>query len=214
MPQSVVPKWIGHTAAMDLFLGSQGLGALGAWLGGLDRRPRRAVLVPTAGNPLPETPWVDVAEEALIAEGLSVCRFDLEPATPNEVQAAPADVDLVFVTGGYPIFLLQHAQRTGFLDAVKQGVTSGSLAYAGMSAGAALAAPDLERYRGDDDPGRVTDTAGLGLVSFFPLSHANRGRAELYSQIIAEQGYRYDFVTIRDDQAVIVHGNAREIRAS
>jgi dipeptidase E len=199
---------------MDLFLGSQGLGALGAWFGSLARRPGRAVLIPTAGNPMAETPWVEVAEAAMAAEGVSVRRLDLEPATPAEVTVALADSDLVFVTGGYPIYLLQHAQRTGFVDAVRQGVTSGRLAYAGMSSGAALAAPDLARYRGDDDPGRVTDTAGLGLVSFYPLSHANRGRAELYAQIIAEEGDRYDFVPIRDDQAVIVRGGDREIRPS
>src|SRR5688500_18437617 len=155
-----------HTVAMDLFLGSQGLGAFGAWLDTLAPRPRRAVLVPTAGNPLPETPWVDVAEAAMTREGLSVRRLDLEPATPEEVSAVLADADLVFVTGGYPIFLLQHAQRTGFRHAVRQGVASGQFAYAGMSSGAALAAPDLARYRSDDDPGQVTDSAGLGLVSF------------------------------------------------
>ena len=83
-----------------------------------------------------------------------------------------------------------------------------------MSAGAALVAPDLERYRGDDDPGRVTDTGGLGLVSFYPLSHANRGRAELYSKIIAEEGDRFDFVTLRDDQAAVVHGDVVEVKAS
>jgi dipeptidase E len=199
---------------MDVFLGSQGLGALGSWFDALAHRPRRAVLVPTAGNPMPQTPWVDVAKAVLAAEGLSVHRLDLEPATPGEVSAALADADLVFVTGGYPIFLLQHAQRTGFLPAVRQGVSSGRLAYAGMSSGAALAAPDLTRYRSDDDPGRVTDTAGLGLVSFYPLSHANRGRDQLYAQMIAEEGDRYDFVAIRDDQAVIVHKGVREVRPS
>ncbi|GAA1618317.1 Type 1 glutamine amidotransferase-like domain-containing protein [Actinoplanes couchii] len=192
---------------MDLFLGSQGLGALGSWLDGLTRRPGRAVLVPTAGNPMPATPWVDVAEAAMTAEGLSVHRFDLESATPEQVQAVLAGADLVFVTGGYPIFLLEHAQRSGFLHAVRQDVTSGRLAYAGISAGALLAAPDLERYRGDDDPGRVNDTAGLELVSFYPLPHANRGREERYSKVIAEEGDRHDFVVIRDDQAAIVHGD-------
>lgn len=203
-----------HTAAMDLFLGSQGLDALGAWLDTLTRRPRRAVLVPTAGNPLPKTPWVAVAEAAMTGEGLSVRRLDLEPATPEEVSTVLADADLVFVTGGYPIFLLQHAQRTGFLPAVRQGATSGHFAYAGMSSGAALAAPDLERYRSDDDPGQVSDTAGLGLVSFYPLSHANRGREELYAKIIAEQGGRYDFVPVRDDQAIVVHDGERQIKPS
>jgi dipeptidase E len=203
-----------HTVAMDLLLGSQGLGALGAWLDTLSRRPRRAVLVPTAGNPLPETPWVEVAEAAMSAEGLRVRRLDLEPSTPEDVSAVLAEADLVFVTGGYPIFLLQHAQRTGFLVAVRQGATSGQFAYAGMSSGAALAAPDLARYRGEDDPGQMSDTAGLGLVSFYPLSHANRGRAELYAQIIAEQGNRYDFVPVRDDQAIVVHDGERQIKPS
>jgi hypothetical protein len=39
-------------------------------------------------------------------------------------------------------------------------------------------------------------------------------RAELSSQIIAAEGDRYDFVPIRDDQAVIVRGGVREIRPS
>jgi hypothetical protein len=114
---------------MDLFLGSQGLGALAGWLDGLTDRPRRALLIPTAGNPMPQTPWVDVAETAMTAEGLAVRRLDLEPATPDEVVAA-------------------------------------------------------------------------------------RGRTELYSQIIAAEGDRYDFVPIRDDQAVIVRGGVREVRSS
>lgn len=163
---------------------------------------------------MPQAPWVDVAEAAMMAEALSVHRLDLETATPREVSAALDEADLAFVTGGYPIFLLQHAQRTGFADGVRLRVKSGRMAYAGMSAGAALAASDLAGYRDDDDPGRVTDTAGLGLVSFYPLSHANRGREERYARIIADEGDRYDFLPIRDDQAVIVRDGVREIRPS
>jgi hypothetical protein len=74
----------------------------------------------------------------------------------------------------------------------------------GRAAGAALTAPELAFYRGDDDPGRVTDTAGLGLVPFYPLSHANRGRQERYARLIAERGDRYEFVPMRDDEAVVV----------
>ncbi|MBB4692674.1 Type 1 glutamine amidotransferase-like domain-containing protein [Paractinoplanes abujensis] len=199
---------------MNVFLGSQGLGALGGWLDELTPRPRRAVLVPTAGNPMASAPWVGVAEAAIEGAGLSVRRLDLEAAAPGEVAEVLAEADLVFVTGGYPIFLLQHAQRTGFVGAVQQRVASGRLAYAGMSAGAALAAADLAGYRDDDDPGVVEDTSGLGLVSFYPLSHANRGREELYARIIAEEGDRYDFVPIRDDQAVVVRNGVRAVRPS
>jgi dipeptidase E len=189
---------------VNIFLGSQGLGALPGWLAEMPRRPEHAVLVPTGGNPLPAAPWVEVAETALIRAGLMVDRLDLEGASPAAVTAALSRADLVFVTGGYPIFLLEHVQRTGFAAAVR----SGTLAYAGMSAGAALACPDLAGYRDDDDPGRVSDTAGLGLVSFYPLSHANRGREQAYARLIAERGDRVEFVPIRDDEAVIVSGRA------
>jgi peptidase E len=83
-----------------------------------------------------------------------------------------------------------------------------------MSAGAALTAPDLAPYRFDDDPGRVDDTAGLGLVGFYPLSHANRGREEAYARLVAEHGHRYEFVPMRDGEAIIVDGVGWERRPS
>jgi hypothetical protein len=89
---------------MDVFPGSQGLGALGTRLDTLAPGARRAVLIPTAGNPMPKTPWVDVPKATMTVEGLSVRRLDLQPATPEQVSAALADADLVFVTGGYPIY--------------------------------------------------------------------------------------------------------------
>jgi dipeptidase E len=192
--------------SVNVFLGSQGLDALSVWFAELPRPPRHAVLVPTAGNPMAATPWVEVAATALTAAGLTVDRLDLETAAPGAVTAALSPADLVFVTGGYPIFLLEHARRTGFASTVTRAVMAGTLAYAGMSAGAALAGPDLAGYRTDDDPGRVSDTAGLGLVSFYPLSHADRGREQTYAQLIAERGDRYEFVPIRDDEAVLVNG--------
>jgi peptidase E len=200
---------------VNVFLGSQGLGALGPWLAELPHRPRRAALVPTAGNPLPAMPWVEVAEAALTAEGLTVERLDLEQAAAEDVSAVLDEVDLVFVTGGYLFFLLEHAQRTGFASTVTEAVRSGRLAYAGMSSGASLTTADLALYNGDeDDPGRVTQTAGLGLVSFYPLSHANRGREESYARVIKELGDRYEFVPMRDDEVIIVKGSAWERRPS
>jgi dipeptidase E len=199
---------------VELFLGSQGLGALPDWLTSQPRRPARAVLVPTAGNRLPAMPWVDVAASTLTANGLVVDRHDLEFASPAETAAALSRADLVFVTGGYLFFLLEHAQRTGFLREVAGRVRAGELAYAGMSAGAMLAARELAIYRDDEDPGRVTDTAGAGLIDFCPLVHADRGREEYHARIIREHGDRYTFVRLRDDEAVLLSGSTwRTVRS-
>jgi dipeptidase E len=202
------------TTEVRVFLGGQGLGAVPSWLDELPRRPRRAALVPTAGNPLSATPWVDEVAAELATCGIHVERLDLEGAQQTDVTAALAHTDLVFVTGGHPVVLLEHAQRSGFARVVGEAVRSGEMAYAGMSAGAALAAPDLTLYRSPDDPGSVEVTDGLGLVRFFPLSHANRGRQERYAQLMAAYGDRYEFVPITDEQAVVVTGDSWQRRDS
>lgn len=198
---------------MHSFLGSQGLGAFPDWLDELPHRPQRALLVPTAGNRLAATPWVEVADSCLRAAGLHIDRFDIEGATEDEVAAQLHGTDLVFVTGGNQIFLLEHAQRSGFAPAVRDAVRGGRLAYAGVSAGAIVTAPDLALYRDDDDPSVVTDTTGLGLVPFFPLVHANRGRAERYARLAEEHRHR-EFVRVDDDQAIVVTGTSWTLRPS
>jgi dipeptidase E len=180
----------------------------------LPRRPRRAVVVPTAGNPLPSTPWVDEVAEHLAACGAQVEYLDLEGARPADVERAMDRCELVFVTGGHPIFLLEHAQRSGFARIAGQAVLSGETAYAGMSAGASLATSDLAFYQAPDDPGSVETTQGLGLVGFFPLVHANRGRQEHYTRLIAAHGDRCEFVPVNDDEAVTVTGETWQLQAS
>jgi dipeptidase E len=154
-----------------------------------------------------------------VVEHLAVCGvrveyLDLEGARPPDVDDVLDQCELVFVTGGHPIFLLEHARRSGFASKVRQAVLDGELAYAGLSAGASLATADLTFYRAPDDPGSVETTEGLGSIGFFPLVHANRGRRERYAHLIATYGDRYEFVPINDDEAVIAAGKTWQRRAS
>ncbi|MEO3876215.1 Type 1 glutamine amidotransferase-like domain-containing protein [Nonomuraea sp. B12E4] len=202
-----------------VFLGSAGLGALPPWLASLPLTARHAVLVPTAANPLPAAPWVEAADSLLRGEGMVVERLDLERAGAADVERALRGADLVFVAGGYPLFLLEHVQRTGFDRVVAPAVREGRLGYADVSAGAALAAPDLGYYREADaaidpgDPGAPESTRGLGLVPFLVLAHRNRGRAERHDRQVARHGEQA-YLSINDDQAVVVHGGTWKVRAS
>ncbi|MGK5556796.1 Type 1 glutamine amidotransferase-like domain-containing protein [Actinomadura kijaniata] len=179
---------------MRLFLGSDGLGALPAWL----PEARRAVVVPTAATPLGSPPFVAAAFAVLRRAGARVESLELAGASEREVARALRDARVVFVTGGYAIHLLQHARRSGFDRVVGEAVREGRLDYVGMSAGAALAGPDLEWFRDAEDPGVVESAEGLGLVPFTVLAHRDRGRAERHD--------RLGGVSIRDDQAVVVDG--------
>ncbi|MEV5573805.1 Type 1 glutamine amidotransferase-like domain-containing protein [Spirillospora sp. NPDC052269] len=190
-------------AAQRLFLGSADLDALPGWLESLPEMPRRAVLIPTAANPLPDAPFAKVADELLQRAGLEVELLGLENSSQLDVDRALDQAQLVFVCGGYAMHLLEHVQRSGFDETVKQAVREGCLAYAGISAGAVLAGPDLRTFADPDDPGRPATTSGLGLVPFTVLPHRNRGRAERHDRLATGQGR---FVSINDDQAVTVTG--------
>jgi dipeptidase E len=172
------------------------------------------MLVPTGSNRFAEAPWVDTADRALTGLGLMVEQLDLEGAAPSTVKACLGGADLVFVTGGHTLFLLEHAQRSGFTSIVPEAVRAGRLAYAGMSSGGFLAGPDLLHCTEPSDPGRVTDSRGLGIVPIVPLSHANRGRAAEHQALIASFGHRFRLVPITDEQAIVVSGEAWEVRSS
>ena len=122
-----------------LLLASSGIPGLASLL---DARGRRAVLVPTAANPLGEPAIADEVECELAAAGLDVERLDLDHATPPQVRAV-AEADVIAVSGGNPFHLLAAAHRTGFEHAAREALATGSV-YVGYSAGAILAGPTLE----------------------------------------------------------------------
>jgi dipeptidase E len=201
-------------ARANLFLGSQGLGALGAWFDELPRRPVRATLIPTGSNRYPEAPWVGHAERTLDQLRLTVERFDLEGASVDSVERVLAASDLVFVTGGDISLLLGEAKRTGFYELVPEHVRTGHLAYAGMSTGGFLAGPDLLSVPGPSTGEPAQDTRGLGIAPVIPLSHANRNRKDEHQALIARFGSRYRLVPITDEQAIVVADDHWEVRSS
>jgi dipeptidase E len=95
-------------------------------------------------------------------------------------------------------------KRTGFWEAM----ASSSAVYAGCSAGAILACPDIA-YIGDLDdraaaPG-LTDTRGAGAVSFSILPHLNDSRiADQLAQIVAQWPSEKLLIGLDDDQALVV----------
>ena len=197
----------------QLFLASTPTADLKSWLNGLPRRAQRALLIPTAANPLPDRGFVQLTSQVILDAGVPMTTLDLAEASPEETRSAVETADVVVVGGGFAIYLLEHARRTQFDHVVAARVADGRLAYAGISAGAALAGLDLTSFADDDDPGRVETFAGLGLMPFVVLPHRNRGQAERHDTLGG--GSRQSlFVSLDDDQAVWVTGSTIHITTS
>lgn len=157
-----------------LLLASHGIGALPQLVGG-DTHGLRFAFVPTAAGPEAETKeWVRADRRQLETLGCEVSTLDLVDVGAGEIEEALRDVDGVFLTGGNSFLLLWHAVRSGFATLAPELVEAGSLLYAGTSAGALVAGPDLGPAANLDNRLQVPElesSRALGLVPFTVLPH-------------------------------------------
>jgi dipeptidase E len=175
----------------------------------LEARGNRAVLVPTAANPLADPAIADEVEAELAAAGLDVVRIDLEQVAPPQVRAALASADVLVVSGGDPFYLLRAARRTGFASAARAALASGAV-YVGYSAGAMLAAPTLEplRWTSPFTAPPTLELTGLDLADVLVLPHHDRtGRAERHAEAQRVFADRVRLVPLRDGELVIQEGS-------
>jgi dipeptidase E len=196
-----------------LLLASSGIGALRELVG--DPAGLRFAFVPTAAGPEPESrPWVQADRGQLRSLGCEVSTLELATAGPAEVSAALSSVDGVFLTGGNAYLLLRHALRSGFAELVVPLVESGELLYAGTSAGAILAGPDLEPAASQDDRAAVPElgsSRALGLVGFSILPHDQDPDCAEHHDAVVSAVASGDFIRLTDDRAVLVHGDTWQV---
>jgi dipeptidase E len=200
-----------------LLLASVGIGALPELIGGATDGMRVAFVPTPAGPDAMAQPWVQEDRRQLELLGLRISTLELATATPAEVAAHLAQVGLVHVTGGSAYLVLWHARRTGFAALVPRLVREGSLVYVGASAGAMLAGPDIEPAANPDGRAEappMTSTAAFGLVPFSVLPHDDDPQRQARNESIVSRHGPGGFVRLRDDQAVLVRGEAWEVVSS
>lgn len=132
---------------------------------------------------------------------------------PRELEADLADVRAIWATGGNA-FLLRRALRQSGLDAIVQRrVPEASLIYAGWSAGAVVAGPNLHGLELMDDPEVLAESyqreviwQGLGLIDsvivpHFRSPHPEASAAELAAAWLSEHGVK--FLPLRDGEVFV-----------
>lgn len=175
----------------------------------------RFAFVPTAAGPDPDSQWwVQADRGALERAGCVVTTLELAAAGADEVRSALSVADGVFVTGGNAYLLLWHARRSGFADLVVPLVESGKLLYAGTSAGAILAGPDVFPAASVYSRAAVAElesTLGLGLVRVSVLPHYQDPESRAYHDAAVAAGAAFELVRLTDDEAVVVRGDDWEV---
>jgi dipeptidase E len=177
-------------------------------------RDLRSVFVPTAGSVYESSPWIDARREWLLHNGFQFDELELATSTPQDTARSLSTADLVYVEGGNTYFLLHHMRRTRFWDALA-GL---EVVYAGVSAGAVVACPDIGYIQDLDDRSLVpelVDTVGAGLVDFKILPHLDDLRVRpTIDRILAGWPEHDALVKLNNDQAVVVSDDTWKIVSS
>jgi dipeptidase E len=177
----------------------------------LDRDPADVPVayVPTAADVLDDQTFVQDEMNRLAEMRFPVTALPLAGASQEQVTAALTGARLLFVTGGNAFHLLHHAMLTRLTDLVPRLVRSGTLIYAGISAGAHLATPDLLPGVSEDTRWKAPElatTAAMGLVPFLVLPHyGGPGSADRHRRLLATRQQR-PIVPISDEQLIVVRG--------
>jgi dipeptidase E len=199
-----------YDRAVRLFLGSDGLGALPAFLG-RDPRGLEVAFVPTGAKPVADKSFVERDRRALEALGMSIESLEIDDATPEEMRAALERADVVFVEGGTSFHLLERVRATGFAELLERVVRAGK-PFVGMSGGALIAGPDLSPMKPISREARTEPTRALGLVEFVVYPHYDEERrAAAFPRVVAEYSRRFPLVPLTDHQALVVEGESARV---
>jgi dipeptidase E len=176
----------------------------------------RLAFIPTAAELYTVKPWFDEDKLALTQLGFKPNTVDLKDKSESVLRSELIDCDVIFVSGGNTYYLLEHAQKSGFLKIARDRVNSG-VVYIGSSAGSVLASPSIEHIEDLDDQSKaqLEDFKSLGLIQQRILPHAGEPKYESkFAKIISHwQHDPYPMLPLRNDQVLIVEADKQRVES-
>ena len=163
--------------------------------------------IPTAGNVEPYTGFIDEGIAMLKDLGYQLHMLDIakveEPVLIQELERAAC----VCISGGNTFYLLQELKKKHLTELLARRIREGMF-YIGESAGAIIAAPDIEYNQIMDDKTvatELTDYSGMDLVDYYVLPHNGEFPfVETTAQTIKVYGEKINLIPLNNSQAVIV----------
>ena len=175
---------------------------------------KTVTFIPTAALPDKLDFHINYSKELLADMGFVVDDLEISTADYADITKKLEYNDYIYVAGGNTFFLLQELNRTGTGDLIKAQVRAGKL-FIGESAGAIIAAPDIEYAKDTDNPlaaPQLKKFAGLGLVDFYPVPHyKDDSLGEAVETVISKYDKRLELVPFENSEAILVEGKNKQI---
>ena len=171
---------------------------------------KSVTFIPTASNVEKIVFYVASGRKALEKMGMVIDELDVATASVEDIAAKLALNDYIYITGGNTFFLMQELKRSGADQLIAEQVCAGK-GYIGESAGALVAAPNIEYASTMDSVKKAPDLKGfegLGLVDFYPVPHhTNAPFKRAVEKIIEKYGASLPLHPISNKEAISVQGD-------
>lgn len=171
---------------------------------------KRAVFIPTAGDPYKNKDFVEADKIALQKYSIEVTDLDLRNKTEEEVNESLAMADILLVAGGDTFYLMEKLKEGGADRAIKNFISRGGI-YIGSSAGSIVCCPTIEGAEKFDNPKLAPNLENFNGMDIFnevviPHTHKEKyfERVEETTAKLTSKGFKVHHLT--DDDVLFFDG--------
>lgn len=179
---------------------------------GRDFAGKKAVFIPTAGDPYDNKDFVEADRIALEKYGLDIVEMDIKNKNEEEIREIIDGADIVLVAGGDTFYLMEKLKESGADKIIKKFVARGGI-YIGSSAGSIICCPTIEGAEDFDDPNlapKLDNFNGLGIFRNVIIPHAQKEkyfeRIRRATERLESKGFKVYPLT--DDDVLFFDGNS------
>ena len=179
---------------------------------GRDFVGKKAVFIPTAGDPYANKDFVEADKVALEKYGLDIIEMDVKNKSEKEIRKVVGGTDIILVAGGDTFYLMEKLKESGADKVIKEFVKKGGV-YIGSSAGSIVCCPTIEGAKEFDDPNlapELNNFDGMGIFKDVIIPHTHKEkyfeRAKRATEKLESKGYKVYPLT--DDDVLFFDGDS------
>lgn len=179
---------------------------------GRDFVGKKAIFIPTAGDPYDNKDFIEADRIALEKYGLDVVEMDIKNKNEEEIRKAIVGVDIVLVAGGDTFYLMAKLKENGADKVIKDFIEKNGI-YIGSSAGSIICCPTIEGAEEFDNPNlakELDNFDGMGVFKDVIIPHTQKEkyfeRIRRATERLESKGYKVYPLT--DDDVLFFDGDS------
>ena len=182
---------------------------------GRDFVGKKAIFIPTAGDPYDNKDFIEADRIALEKYGLDVVEMDIKNKNEEEIRKAIVGADIVLVAGGDTFYLMAKLKENGADKVIKDFIEKNGI-YIGSSAGSIICCPTIEGAEEFDNPNlakELDNFDGMGVFKDVIIPHTQKEkyfeRIRRATERLEAKGYK--IYPLTDDDVLFFDGDSCEI---